>query len=647
MRYSVRWLACVLAISVLLPFADTTLQGKEADSESMNVVIDARDLPRSLLTATVRIPLDASAEMRKIPLWYPKWVPGSHGPGGPISNVAGVRITDQTGTQLDWTRTPGEVYRLEVDVPAETRFLEVHVRYIANQPTTNSMGHDVFGGSKVGLISPGAVLFYREGINIDQAMIDAELLLPAGWQVSSALQSIDSPKQDSARYATSTLRTYVDSPIMCGLHRQIYSLIEAEEEGKIAPHRLHVFSDSGDAVNMDEEVLDRLRKMVTQTARLIGSQPFDQFEILLAATRQIPANGLEHSRSTMNVLPPGDLASLRELKGWSRLLIPHEYIHAWCGKYRRPAEMATTDFHTPKGTDLLWVYEGLTQYLGELIEARCGLMNKDEFRHRLAVELRNATHQHNRQWRSLADTAAASHVLRDSSPTWSRLRGGQDYYMEGMLFWLEVDARLRAETQGQKSIDDFCQIFFQADVEKYTAVSSPPKPFNREEVVATLTKLVNYDWDALIRRRVESPQQEFESQLPELLGYRLDVTDQWPRIPPNTFRFPGGIDLYDSLGMTLTGDGRVRDIMLGSPADDAKLGPGLKIIGVNGFEWSSSRLLDALQGAENTMQTIDLLFSDEGEFRTVQLHYHGGPQYLTLLRDESRPDVLEQILEKR
>lgn len=647
MTTSIRFAAHLLAVCLSFSVNQLAALGQEGQSDAMSVVIDARDLPRSLLHATLRIPLDASPEAMKIPLWYPKWVPGSHGPGGPISNVAGIRITDPTGTSLAWTRTPGEVYRLEVDVPAETAYLQIEVRYIANQPTTNSMGHDVFSGSKVGVISPGAVLFYREGVNIDEAKIDTELLLPAGWQVSSALQSVDSPDGNTTRYASSTLRTYVDSPIMCGLHRRVYSLIEPAEEGKIAPHRLHVFSESADNVDLDEKVLDRLRNMVTQTARLIGSQPFDQFEILLAATDQIRANGLEHSRSTMNVLPPRDLASLRDLKGWSRLLIPHEYLHAWCGKYRRPSEMATADFHTAKGTDLLWVYEGLTQYLGELIEARCGLMNKDEFRHRLAVELRNATHQHNRQWRSLADTAAASHVLRDGSNTWSRLRGGQDYYMEGMLFWLEVDARLRKETQGQKSIDDFCQIFFNADGPKYTAVSSPPKPFDRDEVVAILTELAAYDWDGLIRRRVESPQQVFESELPELLGYRFELTDGGPRIPPTTFRYPGGIDLYDSLGMTLSGDGRVRDIMLGSPADDAKLSPGMKIVGVNGFEWSSSRLFDALQDAENTTQTIDLLFNDEGKFRTIQLHYHAGPKYLTLLRDESRPDVLEQILEKR
>ncbi len=647
MPSAARFSACVLAVCILTKSVTNAVQAQTPEKGAMSVVIDARDLPRSLLHATLRIPLDASSEAQKIPLWYPKWVPGSHGPGGPISNVAGVRITDPAGTSLDWARTPGEVYRLEVDVPAETAYLQIEVRYIANQPTTNSMGHDVFSGSKVGVISPGAVLFYREGVNIDEAKIDTELLLPAGWQVSSALQTVDSPDGNTTRYASSTLRTYVDSPIMCGLHRRVYSLIEPAEEGKIAPHRLHVFSESAAGVDMNEEVVDRLRHMVTQTARLIGSQPFDQFEVLLAATDQIPANGLEHSRSTLNVLPLRDLSSLSGLKGWSRLLIPHEYLHAWCGKYRRPAEMATTDFHSPKGTDLLWVYEGLTQYLGELIEARCGLMNKDEFRHRLAVELRNATHQHNRQWRSLADTAAASHVLRDGSPSWSRLRGGQDYYMEGMLFWLEVDARLRAETQGQKSIDDFCQLFFQADMPKYTAVASPPKPFDRAEVVAILAGLADYDWDSLIRRRVESPQQVFQSDLPELLGYRLELSKQTPQIPPTTFRFPGGIDLYDSLGMTLSGDGRVRDVMLGSPADDAKLSPGLKVVGVNNLEWSSSGMLEALRQAENSPQTIELLVSEDGVLRTIQLHYHDGPKYLTLLRDDTRPDVLEQILEKR
>lgn len=193
---------------------------------------------------------------------------------------------------------------------------------------------------------------------------------------------------------------------MCGPHHKTFDLVEPARANKIPPHRLQVFADDAAQCELNEEVVQKYRAMVTQAALLTGSHPFDQFDILLGVTNHLPANGLEHARSTFNVLPPSALASAKQLRGWNRLLVPHEYMHAWCGKYRRPAGMVSNSFHNPEDTDLLWVYEGLTQYLGELVEARSGLMTNEQFTHRLLVELRNATHQQGREWRTLADTGA-------------------------------------------------------------------------------------------------------------------------------------------------------------------------------------------------------------------------------------------------
>lgn len=633
-----------LCLFAALAFSTLIFDSQLLGQDPISIEIDARDLPRKLLTAELSIPIKASKKPQDVALWYPKWVPGSHGPGGPIENVAGLTFTDQDNNDLKWSRTPGEVFRVIVKAPPQTTTIHASIRYITNQPSTNSFGHDTFGSRMVGIISPNTVLLYPESADADKALITTKLRLPKDWKAATAIPQIAHEEGVSTyTYDAVSLRNFVDSPIMCGLHYRRYDFDFADESAKVSPHTLHVFSEDATAVDLDDSIVNPVRNMIIQTAKLTGSQPFDRFDILLAATNLLPPNGLEHSRSTLNVLPTRDLSSIGALKGWSRLLIPHEYLHTWCGKYRQPAEMATHNFQTPQGTDLLWVYEGLTQYLGEVIEARSGFMNVNEFRDRVGVELRNAAHQQNRQWRPLVDTAAASHILRDGSDTWPKLRGSQDYYMEGMLFWLEADAILRTETKGKKTLDDFCHVFFAAPEPTATSQHSPPKPFTRKEIVTTLNGIAKYDWDGLIKRRVESVRNGYDPQVADLLGYEFVAKAERPRIPPYTFRYSSGIDHLDTLGMTLSGDGTVIDIKLDSPADRVKFGPGTKIIGVNDRRWSREALDEAIENsADNPF--INLLIEDEDKFKLIQIQYDGGPRYLSFVKTEDKEDLLEKIL---
>jgi predicted metalloprotease with PDZ domain len=639
-------LPVLAAMFLSVPFALATEFGPIeklaiAAMDEMQIEIDARDLTRRLLSAEVSIPVSASETDRRIPLWYPKWVPGSHGPGGPIANLAGFRVKDEAGNNLTWERSGGEVFRFEVNVPKNVNRIRVWLRYITNQPTTDSFGHDSYGSKTIGVISPNTVLCYPEGVKIDEMKISSMVKLPQGWKASAALPSLASENQDQIAYSAVTLRQFVDSPIMCGPYHKTYDLVPESEKGKIPPHRLQVFGETPKATDVHPEIVKRYAAMVTQTARLVGSHPFDQFDILLGVTDSLSPNGLEHARSTFNILPTLAVSSPRELYGWNRLLVPHEYLHAWCGKYRCPEGMATPDFHSPMDTELLWVYEGLTQYLGELVEARCGLMSGQEFRQRFRAELRSAVHQQGRQWRSLADTGAASHLLRDGSKNWPNLRRSQDYYMEGMLFWLEVDGILREETKGAKSLDDFCHLFF-----RYDPTGPNPRGYNREELVAILNSLAVHDWSGLIHRRIESAQPTFDSEVASRLGYRFALQKDPPVVPRGLFRGSSGIDALDSLGVSFSDDGVIRELMLDSPADVARLAPGMKVISIGSKVFSRSELDQALENAQMGGE-IELNTVDGDAFLTIKIPYREGRRHWALSRDEGKPDLLAEILKPR
>lgn len=640
-------LALIAVCVVEIPLA-------RADQHAMQVEIDARDIHRKLLHAQLEIPLTESPSEQKVALWYPKWVPGSHGPNGPIANVAGLRIEDLSGQTLNWQRSPGEVYRLEVTVPANSKGLRISMRYITNQPSVGSMGHDSWGSAKLGVINPNTILLYPETADVESQQISTTVLLPKEWKAATALpldrtedeksedgKSEDGKSEDNGaklHYKPVSLSQFVDSPIMCGLHQMTYDLVMPAFAKQFPAHRLQVFGDEKSHCHVGEEVLLKFRAMVTQAAFLTGSHPFDQFDILLAVTNNLPANGLEHARSSFNVLAPGAMVSSYTLRGWNRLLIPHEYMHAWCGKYRRPAGMVSKSFHAPENTELLWVYEGLTQYLGELVEARSGLMNKEQFRHRLSVELRIATYQQGREWRTLADTGAAAHILRAGSNSWPNLRRSQDFYMEGMLFWLEADAILRKESANAKSLDDFCLEFF-----RVTSDSPRPNPYTREDLVRILNSLVPFDWDGLIRRRTESFQSVFDPSVAELLGYRLEMRREAPTVPADTFRYSAGIDAFDTIGATFSNEGKVRDLLLGSPADQAKLVPDMKIVGVGNYQWSAARWAQALEESKNG-KPIELKVAEGDEIKTIEVHYHDGKRWLSLVRQSGSPDMLSKIL---
>jgi predicted metalloprotease with PDZ domain len=580
------------------------------------------------LHARIHIPTQGGT----LKLWYPKWVPGTHGPSNPVQDVGGLRLETTEGKPLPWRRDEIEPFRIECDVPAGTREIAARLDVICNEPAVLAAGYLSYGNASVGIINWNTCLLYPEGISCDDIKVRLSLRLPASWRFATALKT-DAVHDGLTTFGTLSLTELVDSPLIAGEHLRTIPL----NTGPYPPAFLDLVSESSGALRMSPNVVDFYSRVVQEAGALLGGCHYPEFHFLVTCSDELGYLGLEHLSSSLNGVRERDLIDDSRRKGWIANLLPHEYVHSWCGKFRRPAGMCTPDFHTPQKTRLLWVYEGLTEYLGEVLMVRSGLLAPKEYRETLAATISSLSHREGRRWRPLEDTAVASHLLRGHSPNWNDLRRGQDYYFEGALIWLEADAIIRDRSDGKKSLDDFCRKFLGANPSTAKVV-----PFDLHEVVRDLHEVADFDWESFLARRVSQPQDALPLDVVGRCGYRLRYATE-PSGGSPISRDQGGVTARDSLGLNFSADGRIVDIVPGMAGDRAGLAPGMKVIGINNKTFSRQRLLDALADSV-ALRKIELLLIEGERFRTIALEYADGPRYLELVRDESKPDILGEIL---
>jgi len=597
----------------------------------LTVEVDATEIARSLLHSRVEMP----ATPGEFVVWFPKWIPGVHAPAGPVQNLAGLRFETAKGETLGWRRDDEELNRFVVTVPAGADRLIAKLDYICNQPTGNSSGVDSFGNSLIGVISWNTVLLYPEAAAIDTTTAAVRLKLPAGWKYGTALRT---EKQDgnAVSFKAGTLRRVVDSPLICGENFRTIELT-----GKNTPPAfLHLTSEAASAIQIDEKLIGQYRKLVAEGVALFGGSRFEEYHFLVTCSDRLPGNGLEHLESSLNGVGERDLVDEKKRKSWPVYLLPHEFVHSWCGKFRRPAAMVTTGFHRPERTRLLWIYEGLTQYLGEVLAVRCGLQTMEDHLPAMANKLSALMQNTGRAWRPLDDTAAASWTIRAHSPAWSQLRRGQDYYDEGLVVWLEADALIREKTGGRKSLDDFCKKFFAAD----RAADPAVKGYELKEVLGLLRELVEEDWDKFFRERIAQPRPAMSLDfLTKTLGYRLQYSAKPSEYFSEREKDRKSVSVTDSIGLSAGEDGKIGSVVPASVADQAGLAGGMTISGVNGRKFSPQRLKDGIADSV-TARKIALLILDGDTFRTVTLPYTDGPKYLELIRTRDHLDTFGAIL---
>jgi predicted metalloprotease with PDZ domain len=601
-------------------------------AQAIQLHVDLTDAPRNIYHARLRIPVKPGA----MTLVFPKWIPGNHRPSGPIGALTGIKMQalgqQGIGQPLTWERDPVDMYAFHVTVPAGADELQVSLDAITTQDSAGGGGPAA--SSNLLDLNWNAVVLYPQGTKSDAVEFAPSVTLPANWKFGTAL-TVSRAAGDKVDFAPTSLTTLIDSPLIAGL---FYRRIELTKPGETPVHVMDLVADSEAELAMKPEDLAAYQKLVAETGALFGARHYRQYHFLYTLSDVVGGHGLEHHESNDSAAAGRTLLD-DDLHLIFADLVPHEFAHSWNGKYRRPAGLATPNYQEPMVGDLLWVYEGLTEYLGTLLAARSGLWSPEQYREALARTAAELDHRTGRNWRPLEDTARSVQILRMMGPQWMSWRRGLDYYPEGQLIWLEVDSTIRQQTHGQRSLNDFCRSF-------HGGQSGPPKvvPYTFDDIVRALNEVAPYDWASLLRERVGATTTHAPLGGIERGGWKLAYNDQPNALTQAGEKLEKFADFSYSLGFGVAEDGGFFDVIVGSPAYAAGLGPGMKLIAVNGRKYSPPVMHAALKAAQASAAPIELLVENAQYFKTYSVEYHGGDQNPHLERVSDHPDLLSDIL---
>jgi predicted metalloprotease with PDZ domain len=621
----------LLASSIVIGLS---LVAEVANAQVIQLSVDLNDASRNLFHSRLKIPVKPGP----LTLVYPEWIPGNHRPSGPIANVTGLQM-EAGGKTLAWQRDPVDMYAFHVEVPAGVNELQVSFDTITTDGSAGASGPSAT--TNVLDLNWNQVVLYPQGMSSDDVQVAASVVMPAqGWKFGTALpwlRSEQSGGNEVLVFKPVSLTTLVDSPLIAGTH---YRKIELTKLGESPVHVIDMVSESEAGLAMTTADQAAYRKLVAETGALFGARHYGEYHFLLTLSDEAGHHGVEHHESSDNSVGERTLID-PDKHLLTAGLLPHEFVHSWNGKYRRPAGLATRNYQEPMVGDLLWVYEGLTEYLGEVLTARTGLWSHEQYREALAETAAMLEHRTGRRWRSVEDTARSVQILRMQGPGWQNWRRSLDYYPEGALIWLEVDSIIRQQTHGKKSLDDFCRAF-------HGGQSGPPKvvPYTFEDVVQSLNQVAPYDWAKLLTERVNATSPHAPLGGIEGSGWRLVYNDQPNSIVRAGERLGKRVDATYSLGLQIKDDGELLDVIVGSPAYVAGLGPGMKLVAVNSRAWSRDVLLDALSAAKSSGHPIELLVENAKFFKTYAVPYHDGIKIPHLER-AGGPDLLGEILKAK
>jgi predicted metalloprotease with PDZ domain len=591
---------------------------------TISLLVDLTNITDRVLSVHETIPVNG----REMTLLYPEWLPGTHSPSNPLVNLAGLTVS-ANGKRIAWVRDRVNVYAFHIDLPPDVKTVEVNFQYLA--PLRPKDGRI---SSNFANLSWNTTLLYPAGYFSRRIEFSAAVRLPQDWKFASALE-VKSQDGNLVHFKETTLNTLVDSPVYAGVNYKRVDLSSSPDNRVY----LDIFADKPADLEITPEELQYHKNLVIEAQKLFNSHHYGHYDFLFSLSDTVSGKGLEHHQSSE------DGTRANYFTDWivgvpGRALLAHEYMHSWNGKFRRPADLWTPNFNVPLQNDLLWVYEGLTDYYGNVLTARSGLRTAEQTRDVIAQTAANFEISPGRTWRPLVDTTnqpiISSHgAAPEIWPSWQR---SYDYYPESDLIWLEADTKIRELSGGSKSLDDFAKLFFGMDNGSYIT-----KTYTFDDVVAALNTVQPYDWAGFLRTRVY----DLAPQVPENGitngGYRLVYSDEAPEWIKHGEN-PRGTSFATSLGFSVTPDGSLDGVWWDSPAFKAGVTPDMQLQAVNDQKYSVANLREAILSAEKSKEPIKLLLKREDQFVTVSLDYHGGLRYPHLERVATTPDRLDAIL---
>jgi len=613
-----RFLLPVLALCLAVPAAIAQ------SSSAITLTVDTTHSPDKILHVRESIPVHSGP----FTLYYPKWIPGEHGPDGPIIALTGLHFTAD-GKEIPWQRDLLDVFTFHVDVPAGVTHLDAAYDYI------EAAGFSAT--DKLLVLEWNEVALYPAGTPSAQLTYNASLILPDGWKYGTSLP-IDTESGTRVTFKPISFDLLVDSPVIEG---QYYRVVDITPPGEPIHHELDLVADSDAALALTPAVQKGMTSLVAESGALFGARHYRDYHFLLTLSDHVAHFGLEHHESNDSRLPERVLISPGAAYNVGGLL-SHEFMHSWNGKFRRPADLTTPDFEKPMETDLLWGYEGLTDYLGPMLAARSGLWTPEQYHEYLAsISASLGPGRPGRTWRPLLDTASGEPMGGGGgggARGWLNWRRGTDYYDEGDLVWLEVATIIHNTTNGQKSIDDFCHVF-------HGGPNNGPeiKTYTFDQLVSSLNSVAPYDWASFLHQRLNSISPDAPTGGIENGGWKVTYSAEPLRLPG---RRGNAGDTY-SIGLQIGEDGAVMDSIVGGPAYNAGISSGVKVIGVNGRVYTHDLLEDAIAAAKDSSAPITLLYVTDDYIRNATIDYRGGARYPHLTRDDSKPDYLDELIKAR
>jgi len=594
---------------------------------TVKLEVDATDLDRRIFGIRQSIPVSRSGPLT---LLYPQWIMGNHAPRGPIYNYSGLKMT-ANGKPLAWTRDPGDVYVFHVDVPQGAKTIELEAQFLS---AIEAAQGPIMMTPEMLRLNWYIAALYPAGHYSRNVNFEVSVKLPQGWDYATALETA-STANGVVRFKTADFETVLDSPLFAGKYMRKFDL----DPGGRSRVTLNVMGDTAEQVNPSPEIIQTHRNLVAQADRLYGARHYNHYDFLLSVSDKLATAGIEHQRSSDNGVPSG------YFRNWdtsfiSKDLLAHEYNHSWNGKYRRGADLWTPNFNMPMRNSLLWVYEGQTQYYGNVLAARAGFVTRQQALDLIANNAAVYDTRTGRDWRPLADTTMDPIIAARRSLPWQNWQRSEDYYSEGQLIWMDADTLIREKSGGKRSLDDFAKAFFGVNDGDWGTLT-----YTRSDLVATLNKIEPYDWESFLKTRVDAVAEKAPLAGLERGGYRLIYGDT----PNNVWR-DGEVrsraaNLLYSIGLSADQNGKITLIQWGGPAWKAGLNTSLVITGVNGQAFSADKLKAAV--AETKTTPIDLLIRMGETFKTIKLDYRGGHRYPRLERIAGKPAYLEDILSPR